>query len=75
MWWKDVDGQYVNGENIAALFAAEVSTGVWAIKGIYAKVAFGDTVTQLSGTWPSKVAAQEAIRELVGGDDPSTFGD
>lgn len=75
MWWKDLDGQYVNGDHITALYASEDSPGVWVIKGIYANVSYGSTVTQLSGTWSSLAAAQEAIRELVDGNDPATFGD
>jgi len=72
MYVKNDGGNYVDLNKVESLHAEEVpaSSGDWKIKVSN----WNDERWILNGTWASEADAQEAIRQLVDGVDPATYG-
>jgi hypothetical protein len=71
MHFKNDFGGYVNSDRVFVWQLEEPTSNVWVIRG-YLETGTGVT---LAGTWSTQAEASEALRELVGGVDPSTYGD
>lgn len=71
MWWKDLDGAYVNSAHVQKLDAVEVpaSSGNWFVEATFTD----GTQFRLAGTRASEAAALDAAQELTQGFDPSTI--
>jgi len=70
MWVKDLSVHYVNLAHVTFLEALPGGGG-WQIRAH----SVDGTDYILSGLWGSQSAVSEAIRELVTGVDPATYGD
>ncbi len=64
MWWKTFDGDYVNGDLATRVSGLSLSGGTY---GIVAQ----PTNARLAGEWATGAEANDAIRQLVQGVDPS----
>lgn len=71
MWLKNIDGAYVNANNIRTLVTDEPESGVWRIKALY----IDGASNYLPGDYTSAANALEAARILVQGFDPSALAD
>lgn len=70
MWIKNEDGNYINPDTMASIWAVAVAP-IWKVRA----GAWNEDGWFLNGTWSTEAAAQEAIRELIDGVDPATYGD
>lgn len=69
MWWKTLEGNYVNGVHIAKLFVRQdTSPAGWLIDAYEA----GGPNQTLNGVYSTQAEAQEAARRLVHGYDPAS---
>ena len=68
-WLKMADGAYVNSDKGRSIYAAG-SGSTWGIN-----IDLDGTGFTLNGSWSTKAGAEEAIRELIDGVDPATYGD
>lgn len=66
VWFKKTDGDYINSDSISMLFA-EGSSGNYRIS------APGTGNTLNCGPYSTETDAQETIRKLISGVDPSTI--
>lgn len=74
VWARNNATAYINLDNVVVLGLNEES-GTWYID-VYVGGSTDDfLLTRLNGSWGSSADAMEAIRELVGGQDPTTYGD
>lgn len=67
-WWKTATGDYVNSGSVLTLVAGQSIPSTW---WIYPQNTSQPRLN--AGPYATQADAQEAIRKLVGGIDPSTI--